>query len=103
MSSRPTIIAGLGFSGGRAQLHTVPPYVPATVLTVVIAFLADKKKWRGPFILILMPLAIAGTSLPFPRKRTLTYIFTLLGYALAIRATTNNQRYAAVFLMAAGV
>lgn len=30
---RPTIIAGLGFSGGAAQLHTVPPYVPAVVLT----------------------------------------------------------------------
>ena len=29
----PTIIAGLGFSGGAAQLHTVPPYVPAVVLT----------------------------------------------------------------------
>ncbi|KZT39648.1 MFS general substrate transporter [Sistotremastrum suecicum HHB10207 ss-3] len=35
----PTIVSGLGFSGERAQLHTVPPYVPATVLTIVVAFL----------------------------------------------------------------
>ena len=30
---RPTIVTGLGYSGGAAQLHTVPPYVPAVVLT----------------------------------------------------------------------
>ncbi|KAH8105034.1 MFS transporter [Phellopilus nigrolimitatus] len=80
----PTIISGLGFSGGAAQLHTVPPYVPAAVLTVLVAILADRLKWRGPFILICLPLAIAG-------------------YVLAIKAETNNGRYAAVFLMAAGV
>ncbi|KAH8113458.1 MFS transporter [Phellopilus nigrolimitatus] len=80
----PTIISGLGFSGGAAQLHTVPPYVPAVVLTVVVAVLADCLKWRGPFILICLPMTIAG-------------------YVLAIKAETNNGRYAAVFLMAAGV
>ncbi|KAI5118773.1 hypothetical protein M0805_005654 [Coniferiporia weirii] len=80
----PTIITGLGFSGGAAQLHTVPPYVPAVVLTVVVAFLADRLKWRGPFILICLPITIAG-------------------YSLAIRAETNTARYVAVFLMAAGV
>jgi len=80
----PTIITGLRFSGGAAQLHTVPPYVPATVLTVVVAVLSDRLKWRGPFILICLPLAIAG-------------------YILAIAAKTNGARYGAVFLMAAGV
>ncbi|TFY72976.1 hypothetical protein EVG20_g18 [Dentipellis fragilis] len=54
----PTIVAELGFSGGKAQLHTVPPYVPATVLT---------------------------------------------RYILAISAKTNEARYAAVFLIAAGL
>ncbi|KAJ7498941.1 MFS transporter [Mycena latifolia] len=80
----PTIVAGLGFSGKSAQLHTVPPYVPATVLTVVVAFLSDRLRWRGIFILICLPSAIAG-------------------YILAIAATTNAQRYGAVFLIAAGV
>jgi len=80
----PTIVAGLGFTGKSAQLHTVPPYVPATVLTVVVAVLSDRLKWRGPFILICLPFAIAG-------------------YILAIAATTNAQRYGAVFLIAAGI
>ncbi|KAJ7368288.1 MFS general substrate transporter [Mycena albidolilacea] len=80
----PTIVSGLGYKGKDAQLHTVPPYVPATVLTVIVAILSDRLKWRGPFILICLPFAIAG-------------------YILAIAATTNAQRYGAVFLIAAGV
>ncbi|KAJ7890819.1 MFS general substrate transporter [Mycena leptocephala] len=80
----PTIVAGLGYKGKSAQLHTVPPYVPATFLTVIVAILSDRLRWRGPFILICLPFAIAG-------------------YILAIAATTNAQRYGAVFLIAAGV
>ncbi|KAK0190957.1 MFS transporter [Armillaria mellea] len=80
----PTIIAQLGYSGAQAQLHTVPPYVPAVVLTVVVAYLSDRLKLRGPFILIFVPVAI-------------------IGYIVAITATTNSGRYVAVFLIAVGV
>ncbi|KAK7438870.1 hypothetical protein VKT23_017797 [Stygiomarasmius scandens] len=80
----PTIVAGLGYEGNQAQLHTVPPYVPAVVLTVFVAFLSDRLKWRGPFVLICSSIAIAG-------------------YIVALTAKTDTGRYAAVFLMAAGV
>jgi MFS family permease len=80
----PTIVSGLGYSGSQAQLHTVPPYVPAAVFTVLVAFLSDRLKWRGPFILICLPFAI-------------------IGYIMAITAKTNGVRYIAVFFMAAGV
>ncbi|KZT12578.1 MFS general substrate transporter [Laetiporus sulphureus 93-53] len=80
----PTIISGLGYSGGAAQLHTVPPYVPAVALTVVVAVLSDKLKMRGPFILMFLPISMAG-------------------YILAIAAKNDTQRYVAVFLMAAGI
>lgn len=80
----PTIVAGLGYTGSEAQLHTVPPYVPAIILTVVVAFLSDRFKWRGPFVLICLPIAA-------------------IGYVLAITADNNRTRYIAVFLMAAGV
>ncbi|KZT22298.1 MFS transporter [Neolentinus lepideus HHB14362 ss-1] len=80
----PTIIAGLGYEGYQAQLHTVPPYVPAAVLTVVVAYLSDRFMWRGPLILICLPV-------------------TIIGYIVAISAQTNQGRYAAVFLMATGV
>lgn len=46
----------------------MPPYVPAVVLTVVVAYLADRLKWRGPFILICLPLAIIGKH--YPRNST---------------------------------
>ncbi|KAJ7638796.1 MFS general substrate transporter [Roridomyces roridus] len=80
----PTIVSGLGFTGKSAQLHTVPPYVPATALTIVVAVLSDRLRWRGPFILVCLPFSIAG-------------------YILAIAAKTNAQRYGAVFLIAAGI
>ncbi|KAI0347207.1 MFS general substrate transporter [Trametopsis cervina] len=80
----PTIVAGLGYHGDQAQLHTVPPYVPAAVFTLVVAVLSDKLKWRGPFMLIFLPIAWAG-------------------YLLAVLAKTNGQRYIAVHLMATGL
>lgn len=80
----PTIISELGFEGGQAQLHTVPPYVPATVLTIVVAFVADRFKMRGPMILICLPLNI-------------------IGYIMIITAKSNEVRYAAVFLIATGL
>jgi len=80
----PTIIAGLGYSGAQAQLHTVPPYVPAVVLTVIVAYASDRLRWRGPFILICLPLSV-------------------IGYIIAITATNDKTRYIAVFFMAAGM
>ncbi|KAF7776169.1 hypothetical protein Agabi119p4_4562 [Agaricus bisporus var. burnettii] len=80
----PTIISGLGYSGAQAQLRTVPPYVPAVVLTVAVAYLSDRLKWRGPWILICLPLCI-------------------IGYVIAVTATTDKVRYIAVFFMAAGI
>lgn len=31
----PTIVAGLGFTGKAAQLHTVPPYAFACLLEII--------------------------------------------------------------------
>ncbi|THH19789.1 hypothetical protein EW146_g1463 [Bondarzewia mesenterica] len=80
----PTIISDLGFSGEKAQLHTVPPYVPAVVLTVVVAVISDRYKMRGPLILLCLPL-------------------TIIGYIIAIAAKSNEIRYVAVFFMATGL
>jgi len=79
----PTIVSGLGYTGSEAQLHTVPPYVLATVLTVVVAFLSDRFKMRGPFVLICLPVSA-------------------IGFVLAITADNDRTRYIAVFFMATG-
>jgi len=80
----PTIVQGLGYTAVRAQLFSVPPYAVAAVLTVIAAFISDRRKTRGPVMLAFLPLSIAG-------------------YAM-IRTTTNNHvKYGALFLMAGGL
>ena len=56
----PTIINELGYTAAQAQLLTVPPYAVATILTVVVAILAEKTHRRSPFILASTSLAIIG-------------------------------------------
>ncbi|GJE95954.1 MFS general substrate transporter [Phanerochaete sordida] len=43
----PTIVSGLGFAGLKAQLFTVPPYAIGFVVTVFIAWQADKRAMRS--------------------------------------------------------
>ncbi len=43
----PTIVSGLGFEGLQAQLFTVPPYAIAFVVTIAIAWMADRYEMRS--------------------------------------------------------
>lgn len=56
----PTIIKQLGYTAAQAQLLTVPPYAVATVLTVIVALLAEKTQKRAPFVIASSSLAIVG-------------------------------------------
>ncbi|KEZ46290.1 hypothetical protein SAPIO_CDS1211 [Scedosporium apiospermum] len=56
----PTIISTLGYTARRAQLMTIPPYVTACVLTIVVAHFSDKFKRRGYFIVGSLLLSIVG-------------------------------------------
>jgi MFS-type transporter involved in bile tolerance (Atg22 family) len=68
----------------------VPPFVPAAVLTVIVAVLSDRWKARGPFLLIFLPITAAGkfSTYVFAEPQTLTGIIT--GYVLAIAAKVEN-------------
>ncbi|KIL65769.1 hypothetical protein M378DRAFT_161779 [Amanita muscaria Koide BX008] len=79
----PTIVTGLGYSGVQAQLHTVPPYAVAVFMTVAVAFLSDRTRLRDPFVIVLLPL-------------------TMMGYIIAIVATTNRVRYIGSCFIASG-
>lgn len=57
---RPTIVQGLGYKGTKTQIYTVPPYIPAAFLTVIVAFLSDRYKKRMTFALILLVPSIIG-------------------------------------------
>lgn len=54
----PTIVSGLGYEGLDAQLFSVPPYAAAFVVTVFVAWLADRYEIRSWMAFI--SLVIAG-------------------------------------------
>lgn len=56
----PTIVEGLGYEGLDIQLFTVPPYAIAFVITVAVAYVADKFEARSWAAFI--SLVIAGIS-----------------------------------------
>jgi MFS family permease len=57
----PTIISELGFVSSTAQLLTVPIYITAAVLTVVIAYFSDRSKvGRAPYIFVPMCAILIG-------------------------------------------
>jgi len=84
MTFLPAIIRGLGYTSVHAQLLTVPVYVWATMAYIIIALLSDRIGWRGPFILMAC-------------------LFLIIGYAMNLSTTSLGARYAAVFVLGAGV
>ena len=82
----PTILRGIypSITNTRLQLLTVPPYVPATVFVVIVAYLADKTRMRGPFMLALLPLS-------------------MVGYIMLLATHDAKVQYGATFLIALGI
>lgn len=82
----PTILAGLYPDSDQAQIQllSVPPFVPASVMVIAVAFVADRYRTRIPFILAFMPIS-------------------MVGYIMLIASVDNHVRYAAVFLVALGL
>src|SRR5271155_5309241 len=81
----PTIISKLGYTAAHAQLLTVPPYAVATILTVIVAVLAEKTHKRAPFI-------IASS-------------FAIVGYIILLTAPTSKPgvSYLGTIFAAAGI
>ncbi|KIJ56776.1 hypothetical protein M422DRAFT_22923 [Sphaerobolus stellatus SS14] len=80
----PTILTGLGFKGTEVQLRSVPPYIPAVFLIILVALLSDRFSLRGPAVMLCCPIS-------------------LIGYIMILIAKTNAIRYIAVFFIAAGI
>ncbi|OAA35395.1 high-affinity nicotinic acid transporter [Metarhizium rileyi] len=50
----PTIIKNLDYSKTEAQLMTVPVYITAAILAIIVAFYSDKVGKRSPFVIGFM-------------------------------------------------
>jgi MFS family permease len=74
----PKIISGLGHSGVRANLMTVPIYMVGLVWFLLIAYCSDRANVRGPFL--------AGPLLCL-----------IIGYSILISVENLNVRFFACF------
>ncbi|KAF2646302.1 MFS general substrate transporter [Massarina eburnea CBS 473.64] len=77
----PTIIRSLGYTSSTAQLLTVPIYITASVLAVVVAYWSDRNGKRSPFILVCLGIMAVG-------------------FIMCIATSTPGVIYAGVFIAA---
>jgi MFS family permease len=59
----PTILNDMGYTSIQAQLHSVPPYVVACVLSITVAFVSDRTRRRGVYLAGFAVVAIIGFAL----------------------------------------
>ncbi|CAG8804781.1 12104_t:CDS:10, partial [Dentiscutata erythropus] len=56
----PSIVNGLGFNSVISQLLSIPPYILGSFTTVTVAILSDRRKIRGPYLILCLLVAIVG-------------------------------------------
>jgi hypothetical protein len=85
----PSIVASLGYSGIQSQVHSIPIWVVAAVVTLGVSILTDRLKHRYGFIMFGV-------------------IFSSIGYIILLcqgppkAGLSPNVRYMAVFFVTAG-
>lgn len=80
----PSIVEALGYSSTTTQLMTVPPYACGLVVTMIVAFIADRYQQRG--------LCALATS-----------VIALIGAALLLVGRSMGMRYAALVIFVTGI
>ncbi|KAI8073321.1 major facilitator superfamily transporter [Gongronella butleri] len=80
----PTYIQNLGYTGAMIQYMTIPVYVFAAVLSLIIAVLSDRFQVRSVFIAFCMLVALCG-------------------YAVQISQTNHGVLFFSLFLCGGGV
>ena len=59
----PTIIKNLQFTSTSAQLMTVPIYITAAILAVIVALFSDRVGKRSPFVIGGLFVMIVGFTM----------------------------------------
>jgi MFS family permease len=59
----PTIVRSLGYSSSQAQLMTVPIYITAAIIAVIVAYTSDRVGKRSPFIITLLCIMVIGFTM----------------------------------------
>ncbi|KAJ7594898.1 major facilitator superfamily domain-containing protein [Mycena floridula] len=73
------ILKGMGYSTANSLLLSAPPYGPAFVSAMFFAWLSDKQKHRGGYIVIQACITLIGTCLTaFAHQNSVRYFGTFL-------------------------
>ncbi|RPD70848.1 MFS general substrate transporter [Lentinus tigrinus ALCF2SS1-7] len=79
----PSIIAGMGFEGSKAQLMSVPPFILGAIVSLLVALVSDRYGHRGVTTSICAAISSAG-------------------FAIYIASDQTSLRYMSLFLAVPG-
>jgi MFS family permease len=79
----PTILKDMEYSPIQAQLHSVPPYIVACIVSILIAWVSDRTKQRGVYLAAFACLAV-------------------IGFAVLRGSDNLHAKYMAIFFVAMG-
>jgi MFS family permease len=79
----PTILKDMGYSAIQSQLHSVPPYITACAVSILVAWVSDRTRQRGVYLAAFACLAV-------------------LGFALLKTSDNLQVKYTAIFFVAMG-
>ncbi|KAF2097855.1 MFS general substrate transporter [Rhizodiscina lignyota] len=66
---QPTVLSGLGYTSSAAQVHTIPVYAVAWVLSMTCAFFADRLRQRYIFAMVGMILTTVGLAIEIAQPK----------------------------------
>nr|OQO30769.1 hypothetical protein B0A51_02465 [Rachicladosporium sp. CCFEE 5018] len=81
---QPTVLKGLGYTSTQAQLHSIPIYVVAFVVSLTCAWLSERLGQRYLFTVLCCFVGIVGLAIELAQPKS------------------ANVRYAGMFFLAAG-
>jgi hypothetical protein len=70
VSFQPTILNGLGYTASAAQIHTIPVYAMAWVLSMACALLADRFQQRYIFAMVGVVLTTIGLAIEIAQPKS---------------------------------
>jgi hypothetical protein len=63
VSFQPTILKSLGYTNAQAQIHTIPVFITALCLLLIVSFLSGNLRHRYGFVLFGAILGVIGWSI----------------------------------------
>ncbi|KIY01137.1 uncharacterized protein Z520_02689 [Fonsecaea multimorphosa CBS 102226] len=80
----PQIIKNMGFSSTHAQLLTVPPYVVGAISSYSLSLVADKIKWRLPFIVGCLTVIVIANAILFAKAPDVGHNVAVMYFAVIL-------------------